>query len=433
MHIISLTFDDGFLDSCVRLARVHEGFGLSACINPVAWGHKADFVSPDSGQGGVAKGDFDLWRELASRGHEIMPHGLVHANKASLRHQDAANLILRNLETFEQEMPGFDRWRAVYNFPYNATTPAIEAWLPGVVRAFRGGGCEHGINPMPTRETKAIRTTGFGPDNCEHHLDACITHLLARPDGWLVYNLHGLDREGWGPISTTYLERLLDRLVKIPTVKVLPVARALLTAELPGIMGAVPAPPPPMPRLDAAGVRMIRPHLRDVPSFAFPEGFAIRPMRRHESGLWEDVQRDAEPFITIEPGLFSTQFGDDPDGIERRCFFITGPDGCAVGTISAWYSRDFKGGDWGRIHWVATRRGFQGLGLAKAGLSHAMKQLALRHDRAWLDTSTARVGAIKIYLDFGFLPDLDAPWAREAWTALRQKLNHPALAMLDHA
>ncbi len=186
-------------------------------------------------------------------------------------------------------------------------------------------------------------------------------------------------------------------------------------------------PPRGAPNLDNAPVVMVRPHLNDIPEVAFPDGYGIRAMRANEGGLWEDIQRDAEPFFTVEPGLFEREFGNDPSAIGRRCYLIVGPDGCAVGTISAWYSRDFKGQDWGRVHWVATRRAHQGKGLAKAGLSFTLRQLARWHARAMLDTSTGRVGAIKLYLDFGFVPDLDQPFAREAWAALRQRLDHPAL------
>lgn len=231
MRIVSLTFDDGFTDSFTRIAAIHEKFKLPACLNPIAWADKLDYLSPDGSSKRLEAGDWNLWRELASRGHEIMPHGMMHANKASLRRQDAQNLILRNLEYFEQQLPGFDRSRAVYNFPYNATTPELEAWLPKVVRAFRGGWINHGINPMPSRTTAIVRTIGHGPGNCEAHLDQCLAELLKRDEGWLVYNLHGLDEEGWGPIGTSYLERLLDRLVSTPNLRVQPVAAVLCAAS----------------------------------------------------------------------------------------------------------------------------------------------------------------------------------------------------------
>ena len=60
---------------------------------------------------------------------------------------------------------------------------------------------------------------------------AALEKLLAQPRGWLVYNLHGLDEEGWGPISPAYLERLLGRLRAIESVRILPTGRALLQAR----------------------------------------------------------------------------------------------------------------------------------------------------------------------------------------------------------
>ena len=182
---------------------------------------------------------------------------------------------------------------------------------------------------------------------------------------------------------------------------------------------------------DNMTVNMIRPHLRDIPDVPFPDGYGVRALHRNEGGLWEDIWRDAEPFFKIENGLFEKEFGDDPAAIERRCFIITAPDGVAAATISAWYSRDIDGLDYGRIHWVATRKTYQGKGIMRAGLSYALRQMAQWHTRALLGTSTGRVAAIKLYLDYGFLPDMSAPNAREAWTSFRKKLNHPALAFLD--
>jgi hypothetical protein len=47
----------------------------------------------------------------------------------------------------------------------------------------------------------------------------------------MVYNLHGLDEEGRGPIRAEYLERLLARLRMIDSVRVVPTARALMHAK----------------------------------------------------------------------------------------------------------------------------------------------------------------------------------------------------------
>lgn len=171
---------------------------------------------------------------------------------------------------------------------------------------------------------------------------------------------------------------------------------------------------------------MLRADLRDILQYAFPEGYAMRSLRPGEGTLWTEIQRDAECWETIGDGLFAAQFGDDAQVIGQRCFFIThGSD--AVGVISAWFEPDLYGQEWGRIHWVAIRPAYQGLRLAKPAMTHAMNTLAQWHQRAFLDTSTARIPALKVYLDFGFTPDLTFANAERAWRLVKTHLPHPAL------
>lgn len=225
MHIISLSFDDGLERSNQKIAEIYERYGLSACFNVIALGHRADFVPPDPYHQGYPKGDFALWNELQDRGHEIMPHGLRHQNLAELPLEAAQQAITSCLDVFTQELKGFRSEESIYNFAYNASTPEIEAWLSGKVKAYRTGG--EGLNPLPHEGQVRLTTTSYGPGNCEHHLEAAIERLLARPEGWLIYNTHGLDDEGWGAISSRYLDELLKGLTRIDSVYIMPVNRAL--------------------------------------------------------------------------------------------------------------------------------------------------------------------------------------------------------------
>ena len=194
---------------------------------------------------------------------------------------------------------------------------------------------------------------------------------------------------------------------------------------------STPPPPPAGPRDPAnISVQMFRHDMNGIPEFPFLPGYSVRPMRVVDAGLWEDIWRDAEPFIDIKPGLFQEQFGSDPDLIAQRCYIVSDPRGVAAATISAWQKPNIRGLDWGQIHWVATRPSHQGKGLAKAGMSYALKQMAQWHPRALLGTSTGRIGAIRIYLDFGFVPDMEMEWAKEAWTSVKAKIDHPALASI---
>ncbi|MBD3239340.1 MAG: GNAT family N-acetyltransferase, partial [Chitinivibrionales bacterium] len=178
------------------------------------------------------------------------------------------------------------------------------------------------------------------------------------------------------------------------------------------------------------GITMIRTHLRGIPREPFPQGYGARPMRREDIALWTDIQRDAEQYLTIGDSLFLDQFGEDLHAIGHRCFIITDERQRGVGTISAWRDRNWRGGDWGRIHWVAVRPSCQGKGVGKAALSFAMRELAKYHARAFLDTDIRRVAAVKLYLDFGFEPDLSVPHAHTVWSALAQTLKHPALRIV---
>jgi hypothetical protein len=228
MHVVTLSFDDGFERSSRKTAEIFERFGLSAAINVVARGHLGE---PDeSWHTRWPKGDFGLWNELQARGHEIMPHGLAHANKANVPLKVGRRLIETCLEIFARDLDGFDASRAVFAFPYNASTPELEDWLVGVVRGFRTGG--EPIMPLPQPGQSRISCTSFGPDPCDEHLERAVDELLARPSGWLCYNVHGLDGEGWGPLSAVTLERLLERLVACG-VHVLPGRAALALAEPP--------------------------------------------------------------------------------------------------------------------------------------------------------------------------------------------------------
>ena len=174
-------------------------------------------------------------------------------------------------------------------------------------------------------------------------------------------------------------------------------------------------------------VRMIRRHLRDIPRIGIPAGFRVRGMREADIPTWTQIEREAEPFLVIGDDLFIHEFGTDLPSIAQRCYLIETDHGHAAATISAWYDLVEGAPSPGRIHWVATRPAYQRRGLARAGLSYALSRLAEWHEHAVLGTSTARLGAIALYLEFGFVPQMDAPRSAEAWAQVRAGLQHPAL------
>jgi hypothetical protein len=181
-------------------------------------------VSDEKWHGRWRKGDFGLWNELRARGHYLMPHGYRHVNKAEVPLSEAKRLIEACLDVFGAELAGFEESEASFAFPYNRSTPEIEAWLGGRVRAFRTAGDP--VMPLPYPGQQRVTCAGFGPERCDDHLTRMIESFLAGGPGWLCYNVHGLDDEGWGPLGSVTLDRLLEHLVA-HDVRVLPITAAL--------------------------------------------------------------------------------------------------------------------------------------------------------------------------------------------------------------
>jgi peptidoglycan/xylan/chitin deacetylase (PgdA/CDA1 family) len=220
-HVVTLSFDDGFKRSFTRTAGIYEKYKLSACLNVMAAGTSENAYIKAS-----PLGDFVLWNELKRRGHEIMPHGYRHENLQQLSFNEGSELVRRCLGVFSEKLDGFDPKQAIFNFPYNASSPELEHWLPTQVRAFRTGG--DAIQSLLERGRAKLTCTSFGPGNCEAAIDREVERLLARESGWLIFNTHGLEDEGWGPIRATYLEGLLEKLLTIKTVEILPAGQALM-------------------------------------------------------------------------------------------------------------------------------------------------------------------------------------------------------------
>ena len=223
-HIITLSFDDGFDKSSIETARVYEKYGLSASINVIASAHMDQFELPNEYHAWPA-GDFSLWNDMKSRGHEIMPHSYKHVDLAQIPLSEATGRITRCVAVFMEELDGFNARDSVYNFAHNSSTPEIEQWLESRVRALRTGG--GAVNPLPYKGQFRLTCTTGGPENIDTHLEQTINEFLEGPSGWLIYNTHGLDDEGWGPVSSSYLDELLDRLSESETAKVMSVTQAL--------------------------------------------------------------------------------------------------------------------------------------------------------------------------------------------------------------
>ncbi|MEM7367742.1 MAG: polysaccharide deacetylase family protein [Bacteroidota bacterium] len=228
-HILSFSFDDGFKQSFLQIADIFESVDLRACFNVIASAHMPTFEAADAYILPELMGEWDTWNDLVRRGHEVMPHGWRHAWLNKLPVEKATDLIGKSIDYFVENLNGFDASKAVFNFPFNASTPELEAFTLSKIGALRTRG--DALNPFPQSGMNRLTCESFGPDNIDQWVEEKVQAFLQSTGGWLILNTHGVDGEGWGPMSSEYLTRLLGRLVNIPSLEVLPVAKALFSQE----------------------------------------------------------------------------------------------------------------------------------------------------------------------------------------------------------
>ena len=231
-HLLSLSFDDGFKKSFYRIAEIHEQYGLKACLNVIATGHLKSFNTEPKWIPQNLLGDFDDWNTLKSRGHEIMPHTWEHLNLTEVPIEKAKENIDKCLRFFEGHLDDYVPENAVYNFAYNASNAELDQYALTKVKAIRTGGWlvlkETMLNAIPVSDGPFnLGCWGHGPDFCDQYVEQEVNKFLATEGGWLILNLHGIDEEGWGPISTTYLDQLLKRLIKVDYLDVLPTGEVI--------------------------------------------------------------------------------------------------------------------------------------------------------------------------------------------------------------
>ncbi|MCD6291766.1 MAG: GNAT family N-acetyltransferase [Anaerolineae bacterium] len=173
-------------------------------------------------------------------------------------------------------------------------------------------------------------------------------------------------------------------------------------------------------------INMVREHLDDIPDYPPPPGYLIHWYEPGDEKHWLNIHLVADKYSTITPELYVREFGRDPQLLHKRQFFLLSPTGAAIGTATAWFDDDYQGLPYGRVHWVAIVPEMQGRGLGKVLMTTVCKRLrALGHDRAYLVTSTARIPAINLYLQFGFMPHIRSEEDLRVWQALRPRLKGP--------
>jgi peptidoglycan/xylan/chitin deacetylase (PgdA/CDA1 family) len=217
-HVISFCFDDGYRASCEAIAEIFEARGIAAAFCVLS-----DPVNAEDALIRAGKiGDFSLWRALAHRGHEVMPHGHHHVHLGNATPEIAKAEIEAALAGFAAGMGEDAPSQIVYHCAYNQLPGALVDWIRPRVAAVRATVTNAGISPLYWGAGSLLFDAAFPlPPHVGDDARARLERFLAGPPAWITLCFHGLDHEGWGPLQRDQLERLLDLAMRNAT-KVFP-------------------------------------------------------------------------------------------------------------------------------------------------------------------------------------------------------------------
>lgn len=130
--------------------------------------------------------------------------------------------------------------------------------------------------------------------------------------------------------------------------------------------------------------------------------YYFRNCRPDELNLWKAFPFDSDT-VPLEYEDFMNQIINDSysgnmDTFFQNTLFVCNTEGTPVATCSHWKAY----GKINTIHWLKTRKAYEGKGIGRAVLSAIMRRFTSDDYPIYLHTQPGSFRAIKLYSDFGF-------------------------------
>ncbi|HJV84104.1 MAG TPA: polysaccharide deacetylase family protein [Noviherbaspirillum sp.] len=182
----SYTFDDGY-PSSATIARIFEEHGVRATFYIVA--NTADYAG------------WSLWKDLAAKGHEIGNHSMTHRvdmSDPTVSDQTLNTEIKDSRSVIAQNTGIFPR---TFAFPWHAYTP----------HAMSIAEQNHYFVRKVAIDDPTYRWVFFDQDHTPTLAEALknandTLSEVVSIGGWMVAGGHGVDGDGWSPVTSQFLE-----------------------------------------------------------------------------------------------------------------------------------------------------------------------------------------------------------------------------------
>lgn len=172
--------------------------------------------------------------------------------------------------------------------------------------------------------------------------------------------------------------------------------------------------------MKTTAITMTHDILKTSPVFTIQQGYSFSSFKEGDENAWAKIETACGEFKTEKDALnrFKIEFQNQIKLFEKRSLFLLNSKNEKIGTATAWYNNDFNNKQYGRIHWVAIHPDYQKKYLARPLISATIQKLLQYHKTAYLKSQISSPIAIKLYLDFGFIPHIITKQDRENWKIL---------------
>ncbi|MBN2327543.1 MAG: polysaccharide deacetylase family protein [Candidatus Omnitrophica bacterium] len=209
---VTFSIDDGFWKSAQEFLPLFDRFNYRATFNLVtSWITPMRSGVGDDYNQASSHGTWTNWKTVLDRGHEIGSHSMTHPHLPQLDESEVKRQLLYSKRRITKRLTLWGR--KTFAFPYNDSSPAVREMAGRYYLAAREGTRTGEINQPGAIDFLGVRS--WWP--LQHNTLGDIVEKIDETRdmrGWLVIGLHGMNGEGWHPITTEKMTGVLDYLSK---------------------------------------------------------------------------------------------------------------------------------------------------------------------------------------------------------------------------
>jgi ribosomal protein S18 acetylase RimI-like enzyme len=164
-------------------------------------------------------------------------------------------------------------------------------------------------------------------------------------------------------------------------------------------------------------------NLTQSPVYAIPTGYTLRGYLPGDRKTWVSLLQVADPCLEVNEETFVEEFGRHQPSLISRQFYACTQEGKAVGTSTAW----FAGKTSGLVKGLAVALAHSGRGLEEALLSEAIRRFEnFGYEQARVSVGANRLDQIRLFMNFGFQPEVRSTREEAAWKDIQMALGDVA-------